>query len=250
MVSGKDKFEFQLGKLDIILGDASLEINPEEYLYRNDGRTPLFMLQGLCRLYGEIYNKNKFEKLKDLFKLFEDHLGAIDYYEYYSKSFSENTKVPQSIKDYMNHQLALKLEALKQNLYSHGWLEKKGNRFKEIKKIQNEIDWSSEKKEINAIQEYYIKEIEAIKKFISKYGKPFTEVENHVHELRRDVRWLSIYPHALLGQIQYANRTGSDSTLIKYLTEDVINTKYNKFPEVGNHKRVLLLDIHHFFALS
>ena len=41
----------------------------------------LFMLEGLAKLYAEIHNKKKFTKLKVHFKLVEDALGAIDYYD-------------------------------------------------------------------------------------------------------------------------------------------------------------------------
>jgi hypothetical protein len=250
MTTGIEKFEYFLEKFESLVYEASKDENPGRFLYSHDGRTPLFMLEGLSRLYSKLHNKGKFEKIKDHFKAIEDMLGAIDYYDVYTKNYQNNASIPDSIKSYMTDHRELMFYKLNQFLVEHGWLGDKPNRFKKIRKILWEIDWISQKKEIKKIKEIYISDIDSIKKFIKKNGNPFTEMELQVHEVRRDLRWLSIYPHALQGQIQYAKESGSEIQTASYLTSDILSSKYNQFPDVGNNSWVLLLEKNYFYSLS
>ena len=59
----------------------------------------------------------------------------------------------------------------------------------------------------------YEESILKIRAFVSKAQGAMTEMESQVHELRREIRWLSIYPHALLGMIQLTE-SGESLSLI------------------------------------
>ena len=61
--------------------------DPALVVYKNDLRTPLFMLQGLARIYSHTFSEKKFDALKNDYKLIEDALGAVDYYD----SFAEQS---------------------------------------------------------------------------------------------------------------------------------------------------------------
>ena len=78
---GYARFEKQLSRIEILLHNGASEVSPANYLYNNDMRTPLFLLEGLARIYRKIHNRKRFEKLLKWFKEAEDALGAIDYYE-------------------------------------------------------------------------------------------------------------------------------------------------------------------------
>jgi len=75
-------------------------------------------------------------------------------------------------------------------------------------------------------------------------------MEADVHELRRKLRWLSIYPQALRGCIQLAESKKAAKHLTKYLTKDIVNSPYNKMPDAGDSKHFLLLGKNYFYALS
>ncbi|CAN5643308.1 hypothetical protein BH11BAC3_BH11BAC3_10060 [soil metagenome] len=79
MQKGLTRFEFFLNQLQILLTAAAKEKNPALWLYRNNARTPLFMLEALSKMYADIHNKKRFTKIYDHFKMAEDALGAIDY---------------------------------------------------------------------------------------------------------------------------------------------------------------------------
>ncbi len=245
-----EKFEAHLSKLELILANAKLENDAAKFIYARDARTPLFMLEGLCRLYGNLHDKNKFEKLKDLFKLLEDALGAIDYYDVYSKSYKEKSTVPNSIQNFMEEHRDQMFAKLNEVLLRDGWLDENDSRLKKIRKKLDEMDWLPEKKEVEKIKKLYLEEIDSVKKFISKNAKPFTEMELQVHEVRRDLRWLSIYPHALSGQIQFGKKIGSEIPTATFVTPEILSSKYNLFPEAGKFSWFLLLEKNYFYALS
>ena len=81
MKKGLVKFEYFLNKLEPLLQKAALQKNAALWLYTNDARTPLFMLEGLAKLYCSFHNKKTFTNIKAHFKLLEDAIGAIDYYD-------------------------------------------------------------------------------------------------------------------------------------------------------------------------
>ncbi len=71
-----------------------------------------------------------------------------------------------------------------------------------------------------------------------------------MHELRRKLRWLSIYPHALQGVIQYYSDTDVLPQLKKYMTDEILKSPFNKFTAEGDNAAVLLINKNYFFALS
>ena len=75
-------------------------------------------------------------------------------------------------------------------------------------------------------------------------------MENDVHELRRKLRWLSIYPQALQGCIQLTESKTKSKNLTKYLTTEIINSPFNKMPAAGNNHFILTLNKSYFLALS
>ena len=60
MILGPQRFEYFLMKLEELLAQAAATKNPALFLYQNDARTKLFMLEGLSKLYAGMHNKKKF----------------------------------------------------------------------------------------------------------------------------------------------------------------------------------------------
>jgi hypothetical protein len=75
-------------------------------------------------------------------------------------------------------------------------------------------------------------------------------MEADVHELRRKLRWLSIYPQAMQGCIQLAENKTAPKHLAKYLTKEIVTSPYNKMPDAGDATHFLLLGKKYFYALS
>ena len=103
---------------------------------------------------------------------------------------------------------------------------------------------------MNGLNEFYGKAIYEIVEFTHKTKFHFDNVEADVHELRRKLRWLSIYPQALRGSVQLSKMPQTPGHLIKYLVPEILNSPYNKMPDAGPCKYFLLLNENYFYALS
>lgn len=250
MKSGYLRFDFYLTKLQDLLDKAGKQKNPALYLYTNGARTPIFMLEGLCKLYAGLHNKKKFSKLKEHFKALEDVLGAIDYYDGFAKEFLTQKNIPSVVTGYLQAMKREKTEHLNEILLESQWLGASGKRMNRIKEKLEEADWQKQEKEISGLQKFYIKSIEEINSFVKESGTQFDNVESDVHELRRKLRWLSIYPQALRGCIQLTGKKATTRSLAKYLTMEIINSPFNKMPDAADNRHFLLLDRNYFYALS
>ena len=250
MIKGPVRFVYFLNKLQVLLDKASKQKNPALWLYKNDARTPLFMLEALCKMYAKIHNKNKFTKLKDQFKLLEDTIGAIDYYDNIAKDVSTINKIPAEVTSYLLAQTREKIQSLNEILVEKKWLSPDNTRIKKIQKKLNKANWLQEKEEIKAINEFYGEAIYTITEFIQTDAFRFDNIEADVHELRRRLRWLSIYPQALQGSIQLTKNKTSPKYLAKYLTKEITASVFNKMPDAADNKSFLMLEQNYFYSLS
>ncbi len=245
------RFDFFLSQLRELLVKASKQKNPALWLYRNNARTPLFMLEGLAKLYSGIHNKKKFQKIKEQFKLLEDAIGQIDYYDAFGKELAADKNIPPAITTYLQAQSREKVQSLNEILKEAGWLGEKKTRIDKIRQKLSEADWQTEKEELKNIQRFYITAINKILEFINQKDFHFADLENDMHEFRRMIRWLSIYPQTLRGCVQLSkSKTTKAKYLDKYLTTKITSSPYNIMPDAGDHKHFLLLDQNHFYALS
>ena len=251
MKNGITRFDFHLNLLQELLVKSSKQKNPALWLYQNNARTPLFMLEGLCKLYAGIHNKKKFKKLKEHVKLLEDAIGQIDYYDAFAKEFIANKKMPRPITNYLLAQSREKIQSLNEILLEHQWLGDDHDRMAKIRKKLAKADWQNEKEDIESIHQFYVTAINQVLEFINQKDFHFTNVEKDLHEFRRMIRWLSIYPQALRGCIQLnQSKSVTAKFLSKYLTKAITGSAYNVMPDAGDQKQFLLLDKNRFYALS
>lgn len=250
MNNGLNRFTNHVQQLEMLVNKAKKQKNPALWLFNNNARTPFFMLEGLAKLYAGLHNKKKFTKLKEHFKLIEDGLGQIDYYVFLVKAFATNKQVSLACKQYVKKQLANKVLVLNEVLTENEWLSIDNKRITKINKKIKEVSWLKPKQEVEAMAAFYGEAIYSINEFVTKTKYHFDNVEEDVHELRRKIRWLSIYPQALQGFIQYAKDKKIEPHLKKYLTKQIVNSSYNKLPIAGENATFLLLNKNYFLSLS
>ena len=80
--------------------------------------------------------------------------------------------------------------------------------------------------------------------------RPIEQIERDVHELRRDVRWLSIYPQAFKGFVNLQTVESIPDSLLKYATPETIDSPYNQLAHIANVNKVLYLNTHAYYAMS
>ncbi len=248
MKQGKSRFDFQLKKIETLVNQAVAQENPALWLFANDMRTPMFMLEALSKMYANWHNEKAFTKLNEIFKLMEDTLGGIDYYAAFEKEFATNAQIPDSVKVFLTENKEKQIQILNTILKEKGWLD--GSRLSKINSKLTELNWLEEAKETALLKAFYKEEIGKIEKFVAKTGFVFDDIEVQVHELRRKLRWLSIYPQALQGAIKLQKADPLSMHLEKYLTPEIVNSPFNKFPISETQTHFLVLEQSHFLALS
>lgn len=250
MTFGPGRFEYWLIKLDELLLQSAATPNPALFLYQNNVRTPLFMLEGLAKLYAGLHNRKRFGKMQIVFKDLEDMLGAVDYYDNFAKDFSADPEMPVTVRMYTEEKREVKIAEVNTLLQKKKWLRHEDPRTKKIRKELKKIDWLEPADETVLIKNFYEKAVSDINDFYAETGSAFTNIESQVHALRRKLRWLSIYPAALQGAIQLADTKPADETVIKYLTPEIVNSPFNKMPDQGKNTEILYLEKNYFLALS
>lgn len=250
MHKGEQRFEFFCTQLQALLSKAAKQKNPALWLYSNNARTPLFMLEALAKMYAALHNKKKFTKIKEHFKLLEDALGAIDYYDAIAKDFAAKKNIPAPVINYLQAQTREKIQSLNELLVEKKWFDKEDNRLQKIRKKLSEADWLNEEKEVELIKGFYGEAIYEIIEFIQKKKYRYENMEADVHELRRKLRWLSIYPQALQGCVQLTDNKTTPKHLSKYLTKAIVTSPFNKMPDAKDTKYFLLINKKYFYALS
>ena len=248
--TGLLRFEHYLQQLQPILDKANASENPALVLYQLNARTPLFMLEALTRLYEKVHDKKMFGKLKVHFKLLEDMLGAIDYYDAFHNELAQVKNIPPAIKKYLQTKTDEKLAALNEVLESEGW---SGTDKKRIKKISGKLKkagWLDEEKDAAEIKAKYEKIIAGIIEDTSTNEINFDNVEEDVHELRRQLRWLSIYPQCFCGLFQLKRSNKPTMAQKKYLTKEITSSPFNKMPAKGKLQHIINLNVNNFYALS
>lgn len=250
MKTGAARFNYYLDEVSTLLSNAEKQKNPALWLYKNNIRTPFFMLEGLAKLYAGLHNKKKFTKLKEHFKLVEDSLGTIDYYDTFATEFSNNKKIPVAITAYLQAQAKKKLQGLNELLIEEGWLGADNKRIRKIREKLAEADWQKDEKEVREMSDFYGKAIFEIVAFAEDIKFHFDNVEADIHELRRKLRWLSIYPQALRGVIQVGQGKPVAKHLGKYLTPEITTSPFNKMPDAADNRFFLMLEKDYFYALS
>ncbi|MBV9214797.1 MAG: hypothetical protein JO053_01365 [Acidobacteria bacterium] len=239
-----------MDKLEAQLLEASNQPDPALWLYQNGARTPLFMLEGLARLYSNLHDKKLFSKVESRAKSLEDALGVMDYYDGFAKEFASDDSISSNIIDFTRSRLTNATGALNALLIKDKWVGPEAQRIRKMRKKLAKVEWLDDKRELKEIESYYLGEVEKINRFAAKYADGFTALESQVHELRRKLRWLSIFPQALRGAIQLTDQPSNEPLLAKYLSPEITDSPFNKMPPAGDNEYILLLNRDNFYALS
>lgn len=250
MKNGEIRFDLYLTQLSGLLSDASTQTDPAMWLYSNGARTPVFMLEGLAKVYSGICGKKPFLKIGLKLKALEDAIGAIDYYDGFAKDYKKDPLIAPGITAYAEAKAAQSCLRVNELLKTDGWIGGDENRVSKIRKKLGDVRWPKPKDEIGLLERFYEKNILEVNDFWKQFSVGFTDVESQVHSMRRKLRWLSIYPQALRGCIQLTDEHKADANLAKYLTPEIVNSPFNKMPGRGANRHVLMLNRGYFLALS
>lgn len=217
--------------------------NTAIYLLENNVRTPLFMLESITRLLCK-QNEEGYSKWLKHSKKLEDVFGELDYY---NALINENKKINYfSAKEifYLSNKLnkineKLNKRLVKKDFYLE-WIESL---------LTSKIDFALTSNK-NFIRNLCKSELQKSAYFFAKYPKYFDDMELQVHELRRKLRWISIYTQSFDGLFLYNTSKQVYKWEKEFITKADIASKFNVLPINKAIKNHILINKKGFFALS
>ncbi len=240
-------FLFYSAQLQDLLIKAAQQKNPALWLYKNNARTVLFMLEGLTRLHDKAFDEKLFGKWNKRFKKLEDLFGEIDQFVTLENELKANKKIAKETVKYFSVNATNYIEKCNQRLLEKDWFNDK---LKSFDYTLSEFDVEYNQGYLDDLKYAMIDELISISKFAKKLNYQFTKIEEEVHELRRKLRWISIYAQALNGLIQLKKSTKKTKFQINYFTKDVLQSPYNVLPQRPKNTSIIEFDHDSFFALS
>lgn len=170
--------------------------NPAFYLYQKNARTPLFMAESITRVLMSLSGNPNFEKWYNVFKKLEDKMGEIDYYDAALKQFSKNKLIEKESLEYLLKKKNKVIDKLNKKLTEKEFYFPVFDQVLLVDELN-----LNDKLIIGEIKKHIVKELENIAEFFNQFQHSFDNMELQVHELRRKLRWISIYAQSLNGII-------------------------------------------------
>jgi hypothetical protein len=240
-------FQLYTKQLTDILNKARLTDNPALYLYQNGARNIIFMLEALTRIHKNMTTDEKIEKWYERFKLLEDAIGQIDYVDAFKKQFEKDKTIDNKSLQALSTATQLELSKLNTLLKEKKWLN---NNFEKLDKCIVKQNFKYDAAYIEKLKATYKKEIGKIVEFAASLNGTFTKLEEEVHEMRRKLRWLSIYAQAFQGMFQLVKPKLQPSWSKKYMKKEIVNSPFNQLPKPIKGVPIISVDYYAFIALS
>lgn len=179
-----------------VLNQSSNLKDPAWFLHKKKARPAFFMVESLTRILLCFYNDDKLLiKGRKKSKKIEDSLGRIEDYDDWYRLYQHHDKVGKKELNYFFQHREKEVKKLNKKLMEH---EHYLSFFEKIKESTINFDNEALIKKLSAQIE---KELQHAFHFFQKYPDGFNSLENQVHELRRKLRWISIYAQSFDGII-------------------------------------------------
>ncbi len=242
---GFNPFHLHTQRLEALMARAAKSKDPAWFLYTHGARTHLFMLEALTRLYLKDTDNKSIEKWFRRFKRLEDSLGVLDYYDVFISEFKKNSHIPKNVIAFCERKRDEEKEALNDRLRQKDWLGSRLGDF-EFAKMPVEYDQNHIAFLKHVLKNYVVH----IGQFVEGTSGNLTELDGQVHELRRKVRWLSMYAMALNGLIQLKKADKPYAWEKEFLTKEVMANPYNKVAAPPKGLPIIYYNSAVFYALS
>ncbi len=209
-----------VAQLDSVIMQARREPGAlADLLLAQNGRKLLFALEGQLRIYEGKLGKLAQEPLADVKKL-EDALGAWSLYEKEIPAQIKDKNFPKAVVKQLEKIATVKRDAVKEIL-EKDWLPDadKRNQVPVLNRMLRglrEADFGSYQADRAYLKETFSGQFEKIENF----KVDFNDLQGGVHELRRKLRWPSIYIDALDGAVQLSAKQNPLHRMRKMLSDD------------------------------
>ncbi|MDX2172504.1 MAG: hypothetical protein SFY56_05245 [Bacteroidota bacterium] len=232
-------------QLLLLFQKAKTSKNPALYLYSKNARTPLFMVESLTRILLELSANPNFEKWHKVFKKLEDSIGEIDYYDAALKNFSSNKLIEKKSLEYLLKKKNKLVDKFNKKLIEKEFYLPVFNQAL----LANELNLN-DKLIVGEIKKHIVSQIENISEFFSQFHDSFDNMELQVHELRRKLRWISIYAQSLNGIIVLKSIKEKYEWEKEFVTPAEKKSLYNNLTVAKNLNNYIYFNNKAFYALS
>lgn len=228
-----------------VLQQAISQPDPTLFLYKKDVRTPLFMIESLTRLLKKIYSDSEINEAHKISKKLEDLFGQIDYYDALVKQFSKQKSVTRAQRDYFTKKRDKTISKTNEKLRKRDFYQANFNELQQ----EFKIDFSN-KAIVLKIEKQIKDELKDCFNFYLQYAKGFDDMELQVHEIRRKLRWISIYSQSLQGLIVLQPDKNKYAWEKEFITKSELQSPYNKLVIKKNLPYTIAFKQKAFYALS
>lgn len=239
-------FEY-LQALQNIAAKTGSNDNKAINFYKLAGRNILFKLEALCRIYKGINDKDLFEKINDQVKSAEDLLGQYDFEVWFAQQFKSTEG---SFFDSLNNSLQDFEKSFEVAFKTSRFIPANSGLYEELSADFNKVKWPGEREFAEQLTAFLIKKIEKVIKEYEDGSFDLSEPEEGLHELRRKIRWISIYASVANGFIQLKPGPLPNPDLQRYQTEEIIHSPFNELPKKPRGVNAIQIQAPHFYALS
>jgi hypothetical protein len=198
------------------------EKGPSYFLYQHKARSPLFMVEALIRLVNRLIDDKEIRHSLKAVKKLEDRIGKIDEADGFLQLFGNNKKVKRAQLGHFREKRDKILQKSDAKLIDKAYYQ---NLFHNI--ISEFTINFNDRMLILKLKEIILKELEKAHHYFLKHRTRFSSIEE-VHEIRRKLRWISMYAQALNGVVVLKD----DKTKYKWEKEMITQAdkklKYNK----------------------
>ena len=238
-------FQFYCKQLEVAFKKAKTNSNPAMFLYKTKARGPLFMAESILRVSNKLFEDKEIKEWHATIKKLEDYLGEIDHYLVLSADFAKLKTINIQQLEYVSKKRDKAIDKLNEKLHKHDFylsdLKEMGHGFK--------INFN-EKKLISKLHEEIRSEMKESCDFFDQYPKAFDDMEEQVHEIRRKLRWISIYGESFQGLIVLKDPKQKYAWEKQFVTKHEIESPFNKLPVKKNLVDHIYLNKKAFYALS
>jgi hypothetical protein len=224
-------------------------------LHALGGRAPLFMLEGLSRVaLGTGGEATVFGPLLGEVKVLEDGLGEVDAWWATLRAFEQH-RLPAPLASWAALRHAHACGKLEGALEAGAWVEHRhlpeGTRALQVHalgRLLAEAEWPGPRKARRKLVAFLSKKLRRVHEAALQLD--LGDLEHGLHELRRKVRWFSIYAACLDGAVGLDTAAAAPRGWDRYLAPEVVGNRFNQLPAAPEGVEPVLLPAPLFYALS
>lgn len=219
-------------KIDSILRGETDPDKLVDLVMSKDIRRQVFLLEGVSKLYTDIHGKPA-ERVYVIAKRLEDHLG---HFSMTKSNFETAMKVgadPKAIA-VLKADMDTSRATLKGILQQEWMPDAKGRipALRDVVEDWGEAKWGNTDKDLGAVKAELSRRLSKIE------STPYdmNELEDGIHELRRELRWFPIYAESLNGLFQLDDTVNPIAAYKDMLTAPIATSKYVNLPSADREK--------------